>query len=231
MSTSSTLERESGNGTTHKDTKNEQAELERLLNREATAFNRELEVDRILKAFKLNPYEILDVDVTITPDGVKKRYKQLSLFIHPDKTSHPSAPIAFDLLKKAKLSNSSSREELDATLVSARQQLLKSLSLPTSIVDSDHRLTGLKPPFKEQLRDAQKKMLIDEEVRRRKAVKLNHANEGYEARKKEDEVNEKKRKAEADKDWEANREVRVGSWRDFAGSKKKKAKTKSNILG
>ncbi len=35
-----------------------------------------------------------------------------------------------------------------------------------------------------------------------RAVKLNHVNEGYEARKKEDEVNERKRKAEVDKDWE-----------------------------
>jgi len=171
--------------------------------------------------------------MSITSEGIKKRYKQLSLFIHPDKTSHPSAPEAFDLLKKAEseLSNTSSREELDAVLVSARQQLLKTLSLPTSISDTDSRLSSLKPPFKEQLKDAQKKLLIDEEVRRRKAVKLNHVNEGYEARKKEDEVNERKRKAEVDKDWEANREVRVGSWRDFAGNKKKKAKTKSNILG
>lgn len=74
------------------------------------------------------------------------------------------------LKAESELSDASSREELDAALVSARQQLLKSLSLPTSVGDTDPRLTGLKPPFKEQLRDAQKKMLIDEEVRRRKSV-------------------------------------------------------------
>jgi DnaJ family protein C protein 8 len=45
-------------------------------------------------------------------------------------------------------------------------------------------------------------MLIDEEVRRRRAIKLNLANEGLEAQKKEEELNQKKRKAEDDKKWE-----------------------------
>lgn len=74
-------------------------EIERLLNREATAFQREIEVDRILKAFKLksvpyasnlhilthdahqslSPYEILDLPETATPEDVKKKYRHLSL--------------------------------------------------------------------------------------------------------------------------------------------------------
>ena len=45
-------------------------------------------------------------------------------------------------------------------------------------------------------------MLIEEEVRRRKAIKMNLANEGLEAKKKEEEVNNRKRKAEEDKNWE-----------------------------
>lgn len=45
-------------------------------------------------------------------------------------------------------------------------------------------------------------MLIEEEVRRRKAIKMNLANEGLEAKKKEDEVSTRKRKAEEDKSWE-----------------------------
>jgi DnaJ family protein C protein 8 len=45
-------------------------------------------------------------------------------------------------------------------------------------------------------------LLIDEEVRRRKAIKMNLANEGLEARKKDEEVATRKRKAEDDKVWE-----------------------------
>jgi DnaJ family protein C protein 8 len=80
----------------------------------------------------------------------------------------------------------------------------------------------LNPPFKTLLRAQSKELLIDEEVRRRKsvhlfcvclpgpeapvlltrAIKMNLANEGLEARKKDEEVANRKRKAEDDKHWE-----------------------------
>ncbi|KAI0787670.1 DnaJ-domain-containing protein [Fomes fomentarius] len=207
-------------------------DIERLLNREATAFQREIEVERILKAFKLNPYEILDISDEATPEEIKRKYRQLSLFIHPDKTPHPRAPDAFDLLKKAEsdLSDKTKREELDAVIKQARVVLLKTLGLPPITRDDDVKLKNLTPPWRQQLLAKAKEFLIDEEVRRRKAVKMNLANEGLEARKKEDEVNAKKRKAEEDARWEETREQRVGSWRNFTNSKKKK-KTKVAILG
>lgn len=56
------------------------------------------------------------------------------------------------------------------------------------------------------------------------------ANEGNEARQKEEEINAKKRKAESDKAWEERREDRVNDWRSFA-KKEKKKKVKVQILG
>ncbi|KAI0749336.1 DnaJ-domain-containing protein [Daedaleopsis nitida] len=208
-------------------------DIERLLSREATAFQREIEVERILKAFKLNPYEMLDISEEATPEEIKKKYRQLSLFIHPDKTSHPRAPEAFDLLKKAEseLSDKTKREELDAVINQARAVLLKTLGLPTTAGDDDPKLKSLTPPWRQQLLAKSKEFLIDEEVRRRKAVKMNLANEGLEARKKEEEVNAKKRKAEDDARWEENREERVGSWRNFTAGSKKKKKSKVAVLG
>jgi DnaJ family protein C protein 8 len=82
-----------------------------------------------------------------------------------------------------------------------------------------------------------------------RAVKMNLANEGFEARKKEEEVAAKKRKAEDDARWEGNvltvrtclpgsharltetREQRVGSWRTFTNTSKKKKKQKGDVLG
>ncbi|TFK87472.1 DnaJ-domain-containing protein [Polyporus arcularius HHB13444] len=208
-------------------------DIERLLAREATAFQREIEVERILKAFKLNAYEILDISEEATPEEIKKKYRQLSLFIHPDKTAHPRAPDAFDLLKKAEseLTDKTKRDELDAVINQARVVLLKTLGLPTTTRDDDPKLKNLTPPWRQQLLAQSKQFLIDEEVRRRKAVKMNLANEGLEARKKEDEVNAKKRKAEEDARWEENREQRVGNWRNFAAGSKKKKKSKVAILG
>ncbi|KAJ2921476.1 hypothetical protein H1R20_g15615, partial [Candolleomyces eurysporus] len=209
-------------------------DIEKLLSREASAFQREVEVERILKAFKLNPYDVIDVDETATPEEVKKKYKQTSLFIHPDKCPHERAPEAFDLLKKAELelSDKAKREELDAVINQARNLILKSLDLPVSTPPSDPKLQGLSPTFKVRLRAKSKELLIEEELRRRKAIKLNLANEGLEARKKEEEVASKKRKAEEEQAWEANRDQRIDSWRSFSnnGSKKKK-KQKIAILG
>ncbi|PPQ72605.1 hypothetical protein CVT26_004079 [Gymnopilus dilepis] len=208
-------------------------DIDKILNREASAFQREVEVERILKAFKLNAYDILDIDEQATAEEIKKKYRQLSLFIHPDKCSHPRAPEAFDILKKAEseLSDTAKREELDAVINQARITVLKSLNLPTSTPSSDPKLQGLDPPFSVMLKAQSKQMLIDEELRRRKAIKMNLANEGLEARKKEEEVAQKKRKAEEDKAWEDTREQRVDSWRSFANSGKKKKKAKVEILG
>ncbi|KAG2753936.1 hypothetical protein P692DRAFT_201861819 [Suillus brevipes Sb2] len=71
------------------------------------------------------------------------------------------------------------------------------------------------PSFKVHLRAKMKDLLIEEEVRRRKAIKMNLANEGLEARKKEEEVATRKRKAEEDKTWEESRGTHVDSWRSF----------------
>ncbi|KAI9573998.1 DnaJ-domain-containing protein [Boletus coccyginus] len=219
-------------------------ELEQLLSREASAFQREVEVERILKAFKLNPYDILDLDETAKPEDIKRKYRQLSLFIHPDKTPHPRAPDAFDILKKAEaeLSDTNKRTELDAAIDSARSTLLRALSLPPNLTDDDSRLRnladdpkmkaqGLTTPWRLMLKEKIKEVLIEEELRRRKAIKMNLANEGLEARKKEEEVTAKKRKAEEDKAWEESRETRVDSWRSFSSSSKKKKKTGPAILG
>ncbi|KJA26410.1 hypothetical protein HYPSUDRAFT_36730 [Hypholoma sublateritium FD-334 SS-4] len=211
----------------------EDLDIEKILNREASAFQREVEVERILKAFKLNAYDILDIDEGATAEEIKRKYRQISLFIHPDKCPHARAPEAFDILKKAEseLSDKAQREELDAVIQQAQTLVLKSLNLPTTTATTDPKLQGLDPPFKVRLRAQSKLLLIDEEVRRRKAIKMNLANEGLEARKKDEEVAQRKRKAEDDKSWEDNREQRVDSWRNFASSSKKKKKTKTVLLG
>ncbi|KAJ7650189.1 DnaJ domain-containing protein [Roridomyces roridus] len=208
------------------------AEIDKLLSREASALQREMEVERIFKAFKLNPYDILDIDESSTNEEIKKRYKQLSLFIHPDKCSHARAPEAFDILKKAEaeLSEEAKRENIDAVIAQSRSLILKSLSLPLNTPSTDPALRRLEPSFKVRMRAQTKELLIDEELRRRKAIKMNLANEGLEARMKDEEVATKKRKAEDDKLWEASREQRVDSWRSFSNTKKKK-KTKVTLLG
>jgi DnaJ homolog subfamily C member 8 len=58
------------------------AALDKLLNREASAFQRHQEVERILGAFKLDPYAILDLGLGAKAEDVKRKYRQLSLCEH-----------------------------------------------------------------------------------------------------------------------------------------------------
>jgi DnaJ family protein C protein 8 len=66
------------------------------------------------------------------------------------------------------LSDKEKRENLDATVNQARVEILKSLNLPTSTPDDHSKLKELSPPWKLQLKDKIKAMLIDEELRRRR---------------------------------------------------------------
>ncbi|KAG8984265.1 hypothetical protein FRB90_005434, partial [Tulasnella sp. 427] len=97
-------------------------DIDKLLAQEESAFQRDFEVERIMKAFKLNPYAILDLEPGATDTEIKKKYRSLSLFIHPDKASHAQASEAFDRLKKAEseLSDKTKREALDGVYVQAR---------------------------------------------------------------------------------------------------------------
>lgn len=108
-----------------------------------------------------------------------------------------------DVLKaEVELSDKDKREELDAVINQARKRVLESLELPPTTEFDDPKLKGLNPTFKQRLRAKSKELLIEEELRRRKALKMNLANEGLEARKKEEEVNARKRKVEEEQAWE-----------------------------
>lgn len=59
--------------------------MEKLLSREKMAFFQELEMDRVLNAFKLNPYDILECPMEADDKMITKIYRRKSLLIHPDK--------------------------------------------------------------------------------------------------------------------------------------------------
>lgn len=47
------------------------------------------QLDRLLRPgstyFNLNPYEVLQVEADATVDEIKKKYRRLSILVHPDK--------------------------------------------------------------------------------------------------------------------------------------------------
>ncbi|KAK0529655.1 DnaJ subfamily C member 8 [Tilletia horrida] len=204
------------------------------LTRERTSMWQELEIDRILSAFKLNPYSVLDVSMEADAKEITKVYRKKSLLLHPDKVKHERAVEAFDLLKKAstQLLDEEKRKSLDETVMAARIVALKELGLPPTIAPDDERIEALGPgALEERVRAKTKEIMIDDEVQRRRAIRLQHAAEGAEQRKREEAVEERKRKADEKEQWEATRDERVAGWRTFQKGNKKRKGDSKNILG
>jgi len=194
----------------------------------------ELEIDRILSAFKLNPYSILDVPMEADPKEITKVYRKKSLLIHPDKVKHERAVEAFDLLKKASthLLDEEKRKSLDETVMAARIVALKEFGLPPTIAADDERVLALgSGALEERVRAKTKEIMIDDEVQRRRAIRLQHAAEGAAERKREEAIEERKRKADEKEQWEATRDERVAGWRSFQKGGKKRRGNSSNVLG
>ncbi|KAL8682185.1 MAG: hypothetical protein Q9186_001722 [Xanthomendoza sp. 1 TL-2023] len=194
------------------DDKDELAALD-ALEKEASEFNKDAEIDRILKAFRLDAYAVLNLQPGVPDSQIKIQYRKLSLLIHPDKTSNASAPTAFDRLKKAQteLMDPKHRTHLDECISDARMLLIRERKLTTDSAE-------VKEPDMEFLEAWRKKtveVLVDAEHRRRKQLKAQLQEEGREQRKQDEEVAERKRRREHEVKWEESREDRIGSWRDF----------------
>ena len=185
------------------------------------------EIERIMSSFILDPYSVLDLQPGVPPEEIKKVYRKKSLLIHPDKTKNPRASDAFDRLKKAEaeLMDDSKRESLDNLIAAARKAVIKEQKLDEN---SDYIKGDL---FWGDVREKTKRFLIEDELRRRKAKKLQMEQEGRERQDAENAANEAKRKREAEKEWEETREERVGNWRNFRKTGPEKKKKKMKVLG
>lgn len=51
---------------------------------------------RILWAFKLNPYEKLNLRFDCPVEDIRRQFRKLSLMVHPDKCKHANASTAFE---------------------------------------------------------------------------------------------------------------------------------------
>ncbi|CAG8560751.1 21441_t:CDS:2 [Rhizophagus irregularis] len=131
-------------------------DIDKYLATEATQLQKDQEVERILSAFRLNPFDILDLPPDCTDKDIKNSYRKKSLLIHPDKTKHPRAQEAFSLLKKTELSNEKSRQLLLAIIEEAKITLTNEQKIK---------------PDPLQIKQKTKEILIEQELRRRKSLK------------------------------------------------------------
>ncbi|KAG7693231.1 hypothetical protein KL930_004167 [Ogataea haglerorum] len=191
----------------------------------STDVERELQREETELA-RLDHYSVLGVQPGISVADVSKLYRKKSLLIHPDKTSHPRAVEAFDLLKKASnaLQDDKERKRLDQMWADARKVLIKE----NGWTIDDERLTTTE--FLEPWRAKVRELLIEEEFIRRVELKKQQNEELKKRKEKDAELEQRKEEKRIRDTWESKRDERVTNWRKFTDKNDKKRKKKSVLV-
>jgi len=192
------------------------------------------QIDRLLKPGytyrNLNPFEVLQVDPDLKIDEVKKKFRRLSILVHPDKNQDDQAraQIAFDAVKRAwnSLEDQGTRNAAMEIVEEARgrtkmnmeekRRRLKKEGRPLYIEEDDP------VKFKLAVSILTMKLFADQE-RKRQMSEDKISEDAKRKREKELEEEDKKNKLqEFEKNWEESRQGRVDSWLAFAKNNKKK---------
>lgn len=84
--------------------------------------------------------------------------------------------------------------------------ILRGLGLGPDTPDSHDKVRFLLPPMRERVKAKTKELMVDEEIRRRRTVKMTMIAEGAEAQRVEKAQEERKRKAEEKAKWEGEQQ-------------------------
>mmetsp|Transcript_22471 Transcript_22471/g.69745 ORF Transcript_22471/g.69745 Transcript_22471/m.69745 type:complete len:287 (+) Transcript_22471:181-1041(+) len=202
---------------------------------------------RILTAFKLNPFEHLNLRFTSSLEDVKRQYRKLSLQVHPDKCKHERAQEAFDALGKAAemINDDAQRRNLAMSLNYVRELLRKERRKEIKH-DTIEKLKGVldegtqdaaelayeeSDEFHERWKMKAREVMTDHAWRKRK-MNIRMKDEEEKLKKEEADTREMyKKRRNHEKEWEESRDDRMSSWRDFSkgGSKGKKEKVAGEL--
>ncbi|XP_026288492.1 dnaJ homolog subfamily C member 8 [Frankliniella occidentalis] len=196
------------------------------------------QIERLLRPgstyFNLNPFEVLQVEPDTSLDDIKKKYRRMSILVHPDKNQDDieRAQQAFEIINSAWkiLENEDTRAKCLDVIEEARvrtDQMLAEKRKKFKKEGKDGRIEEDDPDkYKHAVYVRTMKLFADMERKRREL-----ANRDMEERKRkrENEIEEEE-KANTEKEWQKNfeesRQNRVESWQAFQTGKKKAKKAK-----
>lgn len=182
----------------------------------------------------LNPYEVLQIDPETPIEDIRKKYRRLSILVHPDKNQDDSerAQAAFDALKKAYalLDDEKTRKKCEEIVEEAKGRTLQNMEEKRKKLIKENKGKGITnhtideddpAKFKQSVHILTMKLFADLE-RKRRQLEQRASDEA--ARKREAELEAEERKnieKEFAKNWEESRQGRVNSWLNFTsgGSK------------
>ncbi|CAH0729393.1 unnamed protein product, partial [Brenthis ino] len=203
------------------------------------------QIDRLLRPgstyFNLNPFEVLQVDPETGLDEIKKKYRRLSILVHPDKNIDDSerAQQAFEIINRAwkTLENEETRKKCLNIYEEAKERTDHMIDQKRKKQKKDGRVEEGIPEddpdkYKHAIYVMTMKLFADME---RKRQHLETRDMEERKRKREAEI-EQEEQMSFEKEWaknfEESRQNRVDSWKNFqSGSKTGKEKKKKKIMG
>ncbi|XP_013868603.1 dnaJ homolog subfamily C member 8 isoform X2 [Austrofundulus limnaeus] len=200
------------------------------------------QIDRLLRPgssyFNLNPFEVLQIDPEATDDELKKRFRALSILVHPDKNQDDPerAQKAFEVVDKAYkllLEPEQKKRAVDVIqagkeyvehMVKQKKKQLKKDGKSQDVEEDDPEV------FKQAVYKQTMKLFAELEIKR----KEREAKDMHERKRAREEEIEAAEKAKRDREWQKNfeesRDGRVDSWRTFQSKGKTKEKKSRSFL-
>lgn len=197
------------------------------------------QIDRLLRPgstyFNLNPFEVLQIDPDLPVEEAKKKYRRLSILVHPDKNQDDAerAQTAFEIVNKAwkTLENEETRKKCMDVIEEARGRTDLMIEEKRKRQKKEGKGAAVEEDdpakYKHAVYVMTMKLFADME-RKRRELEIRDAEERK--RKREAEIEEEEA-AKINKEWQKNfeesRQNRVDSWKAFqagGGAAKSKAK-------
>lgn len=183
------------------------------------------QIQRLLRPnhewYNLNPFRVLDISHEAPLDLLSRRYKALSLLLHPDKVKNTCHG---DMVEKAQEAFEYVRKAMNSLKDEAKAKYFRDL-VDQGMKQGKRDYTSNRPN-KDTLEQCQEKavMKIFAEIeRKRRDVERRKRNQEKREREQEDAENEKlKKERDFEKKWKDTDRVekRIGNWRDFTQEKK-----------
>ncbi|MCI4381531.1 hypothetical protein PGIGA_G00252930 [Pangasianodon gigas] len=200
------------------------------------------QIDRLLRPgstyFNLNPFEVLQIDPEATDEELKKRFRQLSILVHPDKNQDDvdRAQQAFEAVDKAyKLLLDPEQKKRAMDVIHAGKEYIEhNMNQKRKQLKKDGKSTVIEEDDPEVFRQAvykqTMKLFAELELKR----KEREAKEMHERKRQREEEIETQERAKREKEWQKNfedsRDGRVDSWRNFQAKGKSKEKKNRTFL-
>lgn len=184
----------------------------------------------------LNPFDVLQVEPETTLEEIKRKYRRLSILVHPDKNQDDPdrAQQAFEAVNKAwkTLENEETRKKCMDIIEEAvgRTDLMLTEKRKKAKKEGKDSIPEDDPgQYKHAVYVLTMKLFADMERKRRD---LTERDQEERKRKRETEIEEEE-KAKAQKEWQKNfeesRQNRVNSWQNFQAHTKSKEKANKKI--